>query len=231
MSGYRAVRFSNRTLTLLKPASLRLVREARHTCLARIQGSMDLELLGRKRHEVLSVDNIERLSLKWSPYVDGYPPSGCKHPIHFTHTLRTIRKVLETLLAEHDIEATIVKWQFGRTAQMPVNVRSCPSCSVQHHLIDINASDLAGRPADGIDFTGDQTRATCDIENSVAIFALGLADQVLGPRLLHRIGIAHVERRRIAAAPANRFPVAPRSPLSRRGWQPSQVCQASTQSK
>ena len=77
---------------------------------------MGSELLGRKGAKALSVDNIERLSLKWSPHVDGYPPSGCKHPMHLTHALRTIRKVLETLLAEHDIEATILKRQFGCTA-------------------------------------------------------------------------------------------------------------------
>src|SRR5689334_4689773 len=119
--------------------------------------------------------------------------------MHFTHALRTSREILKTLLAEHDVEAAIVERQFGRTAQMPVNVWSRPSCSVEHHLVYINTGDFAVRPAHLIDLAGDQARATRDIENPVAVFALSLEDQVLRPRFLHRIGVARVKRRRIAA--------------------------------
>jgi hypothetical protein len=38
--------------------------------------------------------------------------SGGEHPTHFTHASRTIRKVLQTLLTEHDIEGAIVEGQF-----------------------------------------------------------------------------------------------------------------------
>ena len=88
----------------------------------------------------------------------------------------------------------------GRAAALP----RCQSISgvflggIEHRLIDIDPGDLAGRIADPIDSSSNQARAAGNIENPVSILAAGLQYQIIRPRFLHSVGIAHIKSRSIS---------------------------------
>jgi len=132
------------------------------------------------------------------PDVEGELAARHQDPTHFAHALRAVRKILEPFLAEHDIEAVIVKRKFGSASEMPLDI-GVLMCGIEHGFVDLDPGDLAVRFAYSIHLSGDQAGTACNVQHAVAILTAGLKDEIVSPWRLHGVCIMGVETRSITA--------------------------------
>jgi hypothetical protein len=50
---------------------------------------------------------VELLALERPPYIEGEPSTWRQHSPHLAHALRAVGKILQPLLAKHDVETVV----------------------------------------------------------------------------------------------------------------------------
>src|SRR5437764_1123155 len=91
-----------------------------------------------KRTDRCDRRNEERLPFQCAPDVESDPSSWGEYACHFIHRHLSVREILQSLLAQHDIETTHTERQLSRAPLMPFNLR-VPASDVQHAFVDINS--------------------------------------------------------------------------------------------
>ena len=143
---------------------------AQFLCLVEREG--EIERRFRVRAHILAKflyqRDMEWLSFVSAPDAHRKSPARNKDPSHLLHGGGTVRKVLQPLLAQYEIETAICERHRGRAALAPLYLGVIPG-DAQHTFVDIDPGDraefLAGQSHTG----GDKARAASDVQNPVAI--------------------------------------------------------------
>ena len=86
------------------------------------QRRRDQSIRSEKSTNAFTKHNIERLAVKRPPHIEAKHSAGGENSQHFFHTGGTVGKVLEPLLAEHDVEAAIGEGHISGTAEIPLYI-------------------------------------------------------------------------------------------------------------
>jgi hypothetical protein len=131
----------------------------------RIEGI--LRLGAKKSANAIDDRGMEYLPVEGSPHVEGDSTAWSENPSHFFHGSEAIREILQSLLAQNNIEAGVHEGQRSCAAELPLDKRVF-SRRVEHRLVDINTNDLAFGLANDINPARDESGSTGDVKNPIS---------------------------------------------------------------